>query len=162
MILDMMHDEMPDFDWAGDWTGFPFEMGWMILAMVLGGIILLIVYIALARFVYTDAVKREVPNPGIWVFIFLIFNIPGLIIYFLVRGSYSTRTPEHTIRPSQAQVHTYYAPAPTTQAISLTKAKKIAPTPTTPSVSSAKFCSMCGNKVDREGTQFCAQCGNKI
>lgn len=157
MILDMM-DEGPhmdmDWDWMSNWSGFPFEMSWMIMAMVFGGIILLITYILIARFVHNDAVKRGIPNPVAWLFIFLIFNFPGLIIYLIVRGSYEGRKPVQ-----QTHVNTYYTPAPVAQSISLTKVKDI---PTAPMVSDAKFCSMCGNKVDREGVQFCPQCGNKI
>ena len=152
MILDIM-DDFPhmDMDWMANWSGFPFEMSWMIMAMIFGGIILLISYILLARFVHNDAVRRDIPNPVAWLFIFLIFNFAGLIIYLVVRGSYESRKSANYAQPRHTQTHTIYAPVKTAKV-----AEMSAP------VKGVKFCSMCGKKLDRNGSQFCPQCGNKI
>ena len=160
MALDWI-EKMKNMDWWGDRT-FTFEMN-IILVAVIGGIILLVLYIWMATYVHKDAVKRDIPNPGVWIFIVLIFHVGGLFIYLIVRGSYSTNkqgcqdtTPKvvHTYQSVDTPkvVQTYQSVNPYKQAGTIPKVK----------VSSvAKFCPMCGLKL-RENAGFCAMCGTKI
>jgi len=46
--------------------------------------VMLIVPIALAFFVYSDAQKNNVDNPILWALIVFIFGLLGLLIYLLV------------------------------------------------------------------------------
>lgn len=154
MILDIVFHEDNMFEW-GMMTST--EMGMMISILVMGGIIALMIVVLVCRFVHNDAVRRDVPNPVLWVFIVLIFNIPGLIIYLLVRGSYENHRSEHTIKHAK-QYYSYYTPVQATQ---VAQVSAPAPVPMAPT-KGAKFCSMCGKKVEREGTQFCPRCGNSI
>jgi len=152
MILDIVFHKDHMFEWGMMTTT---EISMMISMLVMAGILALLIVVFVCRFVHNDAVRRDVPSPVLWVFIVLIFNIAGLIIYLLVRGSYEGHKTEHTIRPTK-QYYTYYTPVQATQVSEVS-----APVPAAP-VKGAKFCAMCGMKVDREGSKFCPRCGNKI
>ncbi len=58
-----------------------FMMGWMVCFIV--------VSIIIAYYVHRDAVRRKIPNAEVWLFIVLIFNVIGLLLYLLVRGNYN-------------------------------------------------------------------------
>jgi hypothetical protein len=145
MILDNMHDMM---DWGKQ--SIMFEMNLWAL-MIIGGIIVLIVYIWIATYVHKDAIKRDIPNPGVWLLIALLFHIGGLFIYLIVRGSYSS-TNTNNAKMNVEKVQTYQTVNPY---------KQIQVEPVAGSAATAKFCPMCGNKL-RENAAFCAICGSKI
>ncbi|TFG06995.1 MAG: hypothetical protein EU539_06115 [Promethearchaeota archaeon] len=84
MIFDDMHeDSYHMMDW---WTNI-FGPFWWIF-MVIWWVLWISSSIIMAYFVHKDAVRRKIPNPEIWLLIVLIFNVLGLLIYFLARGNY--------------------------------------------------------------------------
>ena len=156
MLLQRMMDDwdhMPNFD------GFPISLSLVVL-ILLACVVSIIVFVLIARFMYSDATKRAIPNPGLWLLAFLIFGMPALIIYLIVRNSYpsdATETPSKIARSTAetTMVNTYSAP------VYQTVPKAIVETPVK-RVSKANFCYTCGNKVENPECAFCPLCGTKL
>ena len=88
MIFDEMHEEEGHMmDWSGTWW---MSLGW--LFMVIFWVSFFVIAILMAYLVHRDAVRRQIPNPEIWVLIILLFNVIGLIVYLLARGNYVERS----------------------------------------------------------------------
>ncbi len=144
-ILDR-HDEMRD--WGEQ--SIMFEMNMWVL-IIIGGIFVLLISLWILTYVYKDAVKRDIPNPVVWLLIVLMFNILGLFLYLILRGSYSSNSSGGaTPKPEENQV---YKP------VNSYKNGEVDIVPAADDL--AKFCPMCGGKL-RENALFCALCGNKI
>ncbi|MHA1888080.1 MAG: PLDc N-terminal domain-containing protein [Promethearchaeota archaeon] len=60
------------------------------LYMFLGMILMLSLGLIFAVFIYRDAIKRPHMNAELWMIIIILFNIVGIILYFLVRDTPST------------------------------------------------------------------------
>ena len=82
---------------AGDWSlvaqGEPeaaaATLGIMLLTCVCPLVIGLAVAGGISYFVYTDAVKNRVENPGLWALVCFFTGLIGLLIYFLaIRPKY--------------------------------------------------------------------------
>ncbi|MHA1733054.1 MAG: PLD nuclease N-terminal domain-containing protein [Promethearchaeota archaeon] len=87
-VMTISHEEGQDW-MAGDWMMHDSGLLWPnIYWMFIGMGLLVLVTVLVAVYVHADAQRREVPNPGVWVLIVLLFNIVGLVVYLLVRRSY--------------------------------------------------------------------------
>ncbi len=85
MIFDGMHEEgYHMMDW---WSAFFGPWSWIF--MVLWWVIYFSISITIAYYVHKDAIRRGIANSEVWLLIALIFNVIGLLLYFLVRGNYS-------------------------------------------------------------------------
>jgi len=64
-------------------------LGWLvILFMILGGIIMIGSSLYISHIMHKDAIRRNIPYPELWLFVGLILNVFGLIIYRINRGNY--------------------------------------------------------------------------
>ena len=85
MIFDEMHhdDGYHMMGWGMDLFA-PYYWIFMILwwAIFFG------IAIIMAYYVHKDARRRGIVNSEIWLIIVLIFNVVGLILYLVVRGTY--------------------------------------------------------------------------
>ena len=61
--------------------------------MLVGGIILLVVNLYIAKYLHKDALKRNIKNSEFWLFIGFIFSVVGFLLYVVVRKNYEERTP---------------------------------------------------------------------
>ncbi len=83
MIIQMM--DWNDMMSSSGWT-------WFTPMIMMGGmLIFLFLSIIFTYIIHQDAIKRGIPNAEIWVLIGLIFNIVGVIVYFICRGNYPER-----------------------------------------------------------------------
>ncbi len=57
--------------------------------MMLGWVAFFGIGIIMAYYVHKDARRRGIVNSEIWLIIILIFNVIGLILYLVVRGTYN-------------------------------------------------------------------------
>ncbi len=71
-------------DW---WTDIFGQTWWLVMG--LSWIIYFAVSITLAFYVHKDAVRRGIHNSEVWLFVTLIFNVIGALVYFLVRKNYN-------------------------------------------------------------------------
>ncbi|MHA2281119.1 MAG: hypothetical protein ACXAC5_09735 [Promethearchaeota archaeon] len=60
--------------------------------MLVGGIILIVVNLLIARYMHKDAIKRGIKNSEFWLLIGLILGVLGLLLYIFVRKNYEERT----------------------------------------------------------------------
>ena len=58
--------------------------------MLIGGIVLLVVSLLIARYMHKDAIKREI-NAEFWLLIGLFLSVFGLLLYIFVRKNYEER-----------------------------------------------------------------------
>ena len=84
MIFDERHDGNGMMDWWFNLFG-PF---WWIF-MMLWWVIFFGIGIIMAYYVHKDARRRGIVNSEIWLIIILLFNVVGLILYLVVRGTYN-------------------------------------------------------------------------
>ncbi|MFW9781044.1 MAG: hypothetical protein ACFFFB_02035 [Candidatus Heimdallarchaeota archaeon] len=59
--------------------------------MLVGGIVLFVVNLFIARYVHKDAIKRGIQNNEFWLFMGFFFGVIGLILYIFVRKNYKER-----------------------------------------------------------------------
>ena len=59
--------------------------------MLVGGVLLFIVGIFIARYMHKDALKRGIKNSEFWLLIGFFLNIIGLLLYIFVRKNYEER-----------------------------------------------------------------------
>ena len=60
--------------------------------MLVGGIVLFVVNLFIARYVHKDAIKRGIKNSEFWLFMSFFFGVVGLLLYIFVRKNYEERT----------------------------------------------------------------------
>lgn len=60
--------------------------------MLVGGIILLVVDLLIARYMHKDALKRGIKNSEFWLLIGFLLGLLGLLLYVFVRKNYEERT----------------------------------------------------------------------
>jgi hypothetical protein len=86
----MNFTNMPMNQWWS--TNFPDYPIWLIpLAGILGVVIFIIVDVILLRYLVSEAKRVQITNFEIWVVLFAVFNVIGLILYLLVREVYPTK-----------------------------------------------------------------------
>ncbi len=59
--------------------------------MLVGGIILIVVNLLIARYMHKDAIKRGIKNSEFWLIMGLFLSVIGLLLYFFVRKNYEER-----------------------------------------------------------------------
>lgn len=89
----MIFDTVGDYHMM-DWWYNLFGPAWWIY-MGLGIVIFFAIGIILAYYTHKDAIRRGIQNSEIWLFIVLIFNILGLLVYLLVRKNYQENAPRN-------------------------------------------------------------------
>lgn len=60
--------------------------------IIVGGIVLLVVNLLIAKYMHKDALKRGIKNSEFWLLIGLILGLLGLLLYVFVRKNYEVRT----------------------------------------------------------------------
>ncbi|MHA1147379.1 MAG: hypothetical protein ACTSR8_03970 [Promethearchaeota archaeon] len=84
MIFDAIHEEEGHMmEWWYDIIG----PSWWYF-MIFGWVLYFGLGILFAYLVHKDAIKRRIINPEAWLFIILIFNFLGVLVYLLVRNNY--------------------------------------------------------------------------
>ena len=122
------------------WIFFPAFIGIIILGILVASVI----GIFLCIWIYRDAQARG-ENGALWVIIFLISGIIGLIVWLIVRGDrpiINPRIKESTYRSVS------YETMPTTP-------KTKTPPP------GMKFCKACGKSIPPNSV-FCTHCGTRL
>jgi VIT1/CCC1 family predicted Fe2+/Mn2+ transporter len=59
--------------------------------MSVGGIILFVTGLFIARYMHKDALKRGIKNSEFWLLIGFFLNVFGLLLYVFVRKNYEER-----------------------------------------------------------------------
>ena len=59
--------------------------------MLVGGIVLLVVNLLIAKYMHKDAIKRGIKNSEFWLIIGFFLNVIGLLLYVFVRKNYEER-----------------------------------------------------------------------
>jgi len=59
--------------------------------MLVGGILLFVVSLFIARYMHKDALKRGIKNSEFWLLIGFFLNVIGLVLYVFVRKNYEER-----------------------------------------------------------------------
>lgn len=59
--------------------------------MLVGGILLFVVSLFIAKYMHKDALKRGIKNSEFWLLIGFFLNVIGLLLYILVRKNYEER-----------------------------------------------------------------------
>ncbi len=59
--------------------------------MLVGGIILIVVNLLIARYMHKDAIKRGIKNSEFWLIMGLFLSVIGLLLYIFVRKNYEER-----------------------------------------------------------------------
>ena len=56
--------------------------------MLVGGIVLFVVHLFIAKYMHKDAIKREIKNSEFWLIIGFFLGVFGLLLYIFVRKNY--------------------------------------------------------------------------
>jgi len=56
--------------------------------MLVGGIVLLVVNLLIAKYMHKDAIKRGIQNSEFWLIIGFFLSVIGLLLYVFVRKNY--------------------------------------------------------------------------
>ncbi len=56
--------------------------------MLVGGIVLLVLNLLIAKYMHKDAIKRGIKNSEFWLLIGFILGLLGLLLYVFVRKNY--------------------------------------------------------------------------
>jgi len=56
-----------------------------------GGIVLLVVNLLIAKYMHKDAIKRDIKNSEFWLIIGFFLSVIGLLLYIFVRKNYEER-----------------------------------------------------------------------
>ena len=59
--------------------------------MLVGGIVLFVVHLLIAKYMHKDAIKREIKNSEFWLTIGFFLGVFGLLLYIFVRKNYEER-----------------------------------------------------------------------
>ena len=59
--------------------------------MLVGGIVLFVVNLLIAKYMHKDAIKREIQNSEFWLTIGFFLGVFGLLLYIFVRKNYEER-----------------------------------------------------------------------
>ena len=59
--------------------------------MLVGGIVLIVVNLLIAKYMHKDAIKRDIKNSEFWLIIGFFLGIFGLLLYIFVRNNYKER-----------------------------------------------------------------------
>ena len=59
--------------------------------MLVGGIILFVVHLLIAKYMHKDAIKRDIKNSEFWLIIGFFLSVIGLLLYVFVRKNYEER-----------------------------------------------------------------------
>ena len=59
--------------------------------MLVGGIVLLVVNLFIAKYIHKDAIKRDIKNSEFWLLIGFILGLIGLLLYVFLRKDYEER-----------------------------------------------------------------------
>ena len=59
--------------------------------MLVGGIVLFVVHLFIAKYMHKDAIKREIKNSEFWLIIGFFLGVFGLLLYIFVRKNYEER-----------------------------------------------------------------------
>jgi len=59
--------------------------------MLVGGIVLLVVNLLIAKYMHKDAIKRGIKNSEFWLIIGFFLSVIGLLLYIFVRKNYEER-----------------------------------------------------------------------
>jgi len=59
--------------------------------MLVGGIVLLVVNLLIAKYMHKDAIKRGIQNSEFWLIIGFFLSVIGLLLYVFVRKNYEER-----------------------------------------------------------------------
>ena len=59
--------------------------------MLVGGIVLLVVNLLIAKYMHKDAIKRDIKNSEFWLIIGFFLSVIGLLLYVFVRKNYEER-----------------------------------------------------------------------
>ena len=77
MILNIMQYTLSPYHW---------------IYMLVGGIVLFVVNLFIARYMHKDAIKRGIKNSEFWLVMGFFLGVIGLILYIFVRKNYEERT----------------------------------------------------------------------
>ncbi|KKM07873.1 hypothetical protein LCGC14_1729580 [marine sediment metagenome] len=56
--------------------------------MAVGGIVLIVLNLFIAKYIHKDAIRRGIKNSEFWLLIGLILGLFGLLLYVFVRKNY--------------------------------------------------------------------------
>ncbi len=59
--------------------------------MLVGGIVLLVANLLIAKYMHKDAIKRDIKNSEFWLIIGFFLSVIGLLLYIFVRKNYEER-----------------------------------------------------------------------
>ena len=59
--------------------------------MLVGGIVLFVVNLLIAKYMHKDAIKRKITNSEFWLLIGFFLSVIGLLLYIFVRNDYEER-----------------------------------------------------------------------
>ena len=59
--------------------------------MLVGGVVLLIVNLLIAKYMHKDAIKRGIKNSEFWLIMGFFLSVIGLLLYVFVRKNYEER-----------------------------------------------------------------------
>lgn len=59
--------------------------------MLVGGVVLLVLSLLIAKYMHKDAIKRGIKNSEFWLVMGFFFNVVGLLLYIFVRKNYEER-----------------------------------------------------------------------
>jgi len=59
--------------------------------MLVGGIVLIVVNLLIAKYMHKDAIKRDIKNSEFWLVMGFFLSVIGLILYVFVRKNYEER-----------------------------------------------------------------------
>ena len=59
--------------------------------MLVGGIVLIVVNLLIAKYMHKDAIKRGIKNSEFWLIIGFFLSVIGLLLYIFVRKNYEER-----------------------------------------------------------------------
>jgi Na+/melibiose symporter-like transporter len=59
--------------------------------MLVGGIVLIVVNLLIAKYMHKDAIKRDIKNSEFWLVMGFFLSVIGLLLYVFVRKNYEER-----------------------------------------------------------------------
>ena len=69
------------------YTFSPFHLFYMLV----GGIVLIVVNLLIAKYMHKDAIKRDIKNSEFWLIMGFFLSVIGLLLYVFVRKNYEER-----------------------------------------------------------------------
>jgi len=59
--------------------------------MLVGGLVLIVVNLLIAKYMHKDAIKRDIKNSEFWLIMGFFLSVIGLLLYIFVRKNYEER-----------------------------------------------------------------------